>query len=222
MSRVSLFAVVLCTACGDGGGIGGRPGSFGQVEAAPECGALSQACIGQGLDAPIARGSTVDLSVRYKVAGSSGPPTKLASANQAVLTTPSATRLEAIADGMSAVMFVGPQGEVIDLIHVFVQKPSELRINRYDDGGDLLGHVEAASQLLVGDDLNVAIEPFANGQPLLGNFALTYATTNAPIVSVIPDPVAGSYRVVARAAGTATVTFTALGLTATWQLEVLP
>lgn len=222
MLRLAVSSIVITAACGDGGGLGGRPGEFGHVEAAPECGALSQACIGQGLDAPIAKGSSLDIAVRYKVAGSSGPPTQLASANQAVITTPSPTQISAIAEGMSAVMFVGPAGEVIDLIHVFVQKPSELRINRYDEAGDLLGRVQPASQLIVGDEILIAVEPFAGGQPLLGNFALSYASTAAPIVTIVPDPVGGWYRVVARSAGMANVSFTALGLDVSWQLEVLP
>jgi hypothetical protein len=222
MIRLAISSVVVIAACGGDGGLGGRPGEFGRVEAAPECGALSQACVGQGLNAPIAKGSTLDIAVEYKVAGSSGPPTLLASANQAVLTTPTSTQISAIAEGMSAVMFVGPAGEVIDLIHVFVQKSSELRINRYDEAGDLLGRVQSSSQLIVGDEILVAVEPFAEGQPLLGNFDLVYASTAAPVVTIVPDPVGGWYRVIARSAGMATVSFTALGLDVSWQLEVLP
>ncbi len=222
MGRLAISSLVIVAACGGGDGLGGRPGEFGQVEAAPECGALSQACIGQGLNAPIAKGSTLDVAVEYKVAGSSGPPTLLASANQAVITTPGPTQISAIAEGMSAVMFVGPAGEVIDLIHVFVVKPSDLRINRYDEAGDLLGRVQPASQLIVGDEILVAVEPFSDGQPLLGNFDLAYTTTVAPVVTIVPDPVGGWYRVIARSAGTAKVSFAALGLDVSWQIEVLP
>jgi hypothetical protein len=224
--QVRMYRPIIITlimgACGDEGGLGGRPGEFGRVEAAPECGALSQACIGQGLNAPLAKGSMLDVAVEYKVAGSSGPPTLLASANQAVITTPGPTQISAISAGMSAVMFVGPAGEVIDLIHVFVEKPTELRINRYDEAGDLLGRVQPSSQLIVGDEILVAVEPFANGQPLLGNFELSFSTTAAPMVTIVPDPVGGWYRVIARSAGMAKVSFAALGLDVSWQLEVLP
>ena len=217
-----MFAVAALAACGGGdSGVGGRPGDFGQVEAKPECGALSQACIGQGLDAPIARGSTVDLVVAYKVAGSSGPPTTLASANEAVLTTTGATQLRATAEGMCAVLFVGPIGEVIDIVHVWVQAATELRLNRYDESGDLLGRIQPMSQLLVGDEILVAVEPFANGQPLLGNFDLTYTSSAPATVAIVPDPVGGWYRVVARAPGTATIGFGALGLDAGWKVEVI-
>jgi hypothetical protein len=217
------WALIAVAACGGGAeGVGGRPGDFGQVEAMPECGALSQACIGQGLDAPIARGSTVDLVVSYKVAGSSGPPTVLASANEAVVQPTGATTLAAVGEGMSAILFVGLAGEVIDLVHVWVQTPSELRILRYDDAGSLLGRVQPSSQLLAGDEILVAVEPFANGQPLLGNFDLSYVSTNPSTVQIVPDPVGGWYRVVARAPGRARIDFTALGNAATWDLEVLP
>ncbi len=224
MNRWNVASLgVAVTACGGGGeSFGGRPGEFGRVEAEPECGAFSQACIGQGLDAPIAKGSELDLAVAYRVAGSSGPPTKLASANEAVITTPGSTRLAAAGEGMSAILFVGPAGEVIDLIHVFVQAATELRINRYDAAGDLLGRIQPSSQLVVGDELLIATEPFAEGQPLLGNFELTYATTTAAIVTIVPDPVGGWYRAIARAPGSATLSFEGLGLTASWQIEVLP
>jgi hypothetical protein len=219
MTRFAL-CLFFATACG-GDGTGGRPGDFGNVQVTPECGALSQACIGQGLDAPIAKGSTVDLAVAYKVPGSSGPPTTLATANPDVVASNGATQLRAVGEGMSAVMFVGPDEHVIDIMHVWVQQPTELRINRYDDSGDLLGRVQAMSQLLAGDEILVAVEPFANGQPLLGNFDLQYGTTASP-VAIVPDPVGGWYRVVARQAGAATITFHALDLDATWKLEVLP
>lgn len=221
--RWCIALIASLAACGDaGGGLGGRPGDFGQVEATPECGALSQACIGQGLNAPLAKGSKLDLAVEYKVPGSSGPPIVLASANEAVVRTPSATQLEAVEAGMSAILFAGPEGEVIDIIHVFVQAPAELRILRFDASGDLLGQVQPSSQLLVGDEILVAVEPFANGQPLLGSFALSYQTTSGAIVQVVPDPVFGWYRVVARAPGSARVSFAALGLDVSWQIEVLP
>jgi hypothetical protein len=120
------------------------------------------------------------------------------------------------------VLFTEPSGEVIDLIHVFVQKPSELRIDRFDVSGDLLGEVQPSAQLLVGDEILVATEPFANGQPLLGNFELAYTSSDHTVVQIVPDPVFGWYRIVARGAGHSTVTFSALDIVTTLELEVLP
>src|SRR5690349_3022136 len=70
MVRWSMVAVPLAlAACGGGDGTGGRPssGDMGQMQVTPECGALSQACIAQGLDAPLALGSALELTVEYKV-----------------------------------------------------------------------------------------------------------------------------------------------------------
>ena len=221
-----LFALLpLAAACGggdDGFGVGGTPGDFNQVAATPECGVLSQACIGQGLNAPIARGSTVDLRIEYKVPGSSGPPIEVESANEAVLRQTAATSLEAVDEGMSAILFTGPDGAVIDLVHVFVQKPAELRINRYDASGDLLGQIQPSGTLLPGDELLVAVEAYANGQALLGRYPLTYGSNNGAAVQILEDPVFGWYRIVARTAGVAKLSFAALGLDVAWDVEVLP
>jgi hypothetical protein len=222
MIRLSLACLLVACGGDDGSGLGGRPGEFGQVTATPECGALSQACIGQGLDAPIALGSTLNVAVSYKIPGSSAPPITLVAADATVLETPSSTQLAAVGAGTSAVLFTGPGGAVIDLIHVFVQKPSELRLDRFDRDGELLGRVQPSSQLLSGDEILLAVEPYANGQPLLGNFDLHYTSSNTAVVQIVPDPVGGWYRVVARMAGHALVTFSALDLETTWDLEVLP
>lgn len=219
----SIVPVVVLAACGGGDGIGGRPssGDVGQMTVTPECGALSQACIAQGLNAPLALGSELELSVEYRVPGSSGPPTTIASADQDVVQTPDTTTLAAVGPGMSAVMFVGPEGEVMDIIHVWVQAAAELRIQRYTENGNLLGQVQTSSQLLVGDEVFVAVEPYANSQPLLGNFDLHYQV-DTDAVTLLADPVMAYYRVVARNPGRATVTFTGLGIDKTWDLEVLP
>lgn len=219
----SILPVALVAACGGGDGVGGRPssGDVGQMTVTPECGALSQACIAQGLNAPLALGSELELSVEYKIPGTSGPPTTIASANQDVIQAPDDTTLAAVGPGMSAVMFVGPGGEVMDIIHAWVQAAAELRIMRYADNGTLLGQVQASSQLLVGDEVFVAIEPYANSQPLLGNFDLHYEV-DTDAVTLLADPVLAFYRVVARNPGHAIVTFSGLGVDTHWDVEVLP
>lgn len=211
--------------CGDGAasnGVGGRPssGNLGQVNVAPECGALSQACIGQGLNAPVALGSRLSISVEHQIAGSSGPPTTLETANENVL-VPVETALDAVGEGMSGVLFVAPEGKLIDFIHVWVQAADELVIQRYSDGGTLLGAVQPSAQLLVGDELLVAVEPHANGQALLGNFTLE-TTVSGSSITIVPDPVGGWYRVIATGAGASTVAFAALGVETSWSIEVLP
>jgi len=92
-------------------------------------------------------------------------------------------------------------------------------VRRDDDGV----HVTLDDgETVVGDEILVAVEPYANDQPLLGNFELTYTTTNGAAVQIVADPVFGWYRVVARNPGLSTVAFAALGLDVAWQIEVLP
>ena len=52
----------------------------------PECGALNQTCLTQGLDAPLALGAHIELRFEYQIAGSTGPPTTLESVDPNVLT----------------------------------------------------------------------------------------------------------------------------------------
>lgn len=221
------FALVLLGALGCGGseeGLGGRPNSGvigGSGASRPECGALAQGCMGQGLDAPIALGGTLEIQIDYKLAGSSGPPTTLETANPAILKSEGKGRVTAVGEGMSALMFVGPNDAVIDFLHVWVAKADELRIVRYSSSGALLGRVLDNVKLLVGDELMVSVETFGQGQALLGNYVLEYNVTGSN-VAIVPDPVGGWYRIVARTAGPATVTFEALGLKKVWTMEVLP
>jgi len=216
-------AALAIAGCGDSGtGLGGRPGSGSANPGGtkPECGAFGQACIAQGLDAPIALGGQVDVAVGYQVAGSSGPPTTLETVDATVLTA-SDTSLEAVGPGCSAVLFIGPDGDVLDFIHVWVVPAEELRILRYNASGDLLGRVQDEVQLLVDDEILVSVEPYAGAEPLLGTFTLQRDVVGDS-VAVVPDPVGGWYRVVARAPGASTVVFSGLGIEATWQIEVLP
>ncbi len=225
------FALLLASAlgcalgCGSSGeGLGGRPNSGivgGSGAKRPECGALAQGCMGQGLDAPIALGGTLEIQIDYQLAGSSGPPTKLVSATPGILQSEGDGRVTAVGEGMSALLFVGPDEAVIDFLHVWVAKADDLRILRYASNGALLGRVSDDVKLLVGDELLVSVETFGKGQALLGNYVLDYQITGSN-VAIVPDPVGGWYRIVARTAGAATVTFDALGLKKVWTLEVLP
>jgi hypothetical protein len=215
-----LIALLLATcACG---GVGGRAdmSTGGVLASRPQCGALNVACVGQKLDAPIALGSTLELDVRYQIAGSSGPPTVLETADPAVLTI-EGSHLKAVGAGASAVLFIGPDKVVLDFLHLWVEPATELRILRYSSAGTLIGRVQNAVKLLVHDELLVSIEPFAKGQPLIGNFKLE-SNVAGNTVAIVPDSVSGFHRVVARSPGTSQIKLSALGLSIDWTIEVLP
>ena len=228
MMRLPYFVFALlvgAVGCGSSGeGLGGRPNSGvigGSGASRPECGALAQGCMGQGLDAPIALGSTLEIQLDYQIGGSSGPPTTIESATPAILISEGKGRVTAVGEGLSALMFVGPDKSVIDFLHVWVAAADELRILRYSSNGALLGKVADSVKLLVGDELLVSIETYGKGQALLGNYLLEHEVTGSH-VAIVPDSVDGWYRIVARDPGAATVTFKALGLKKVWTMEVLP
>lgn len=219
--RWVLSVFLLVVGCGSSGG--GRPNGGVTVGngGKPQCGALGIACIGQKLDAPIALGSTVDLDLRYQIAGTSGPPTVVESADPTVLRVKGGARLEAVGAGASAILFVGPDKAVLDFIHLWVQPPTELRVVRYTPQGTPLGKVLPSFKLLVKDEILVAVEPYANGQPLLGNFELQRKLQGTS-VAIVPDSISGWYRIVARSPGTTEINFVALGLSAPLTVEVEP
>jgi hypothetical protein len=150
----------------------------------------------------------------------SGPPLDLVTIDSTILKGVAGGRVEAVGAGASAVLFMGPDQNVVDFIHLWVSKAEELRIQRYSSAGVLLGQVLPSVTLLTGDELLVAVEPYAKGQALLGNFELTRETVGDAI-AIVPDSVAGWYRVVARKAGSSTVEFQALGIKKSWQIEVV-
>lgn len=223
------LSTVGCGADAESSGVGGSPGGGylggGSSGTAPECGALGQVCLRQRLNAPLVAGGSAELGVEFRVLGSAGPPLDLESTDEQVLQVQGAATVSASAPGLAGLLFVGPDGAVVDFLHVWVDRAEELRIQRYSDTGTLLGQVQPEVTLLTGDEILVAVEPYTRAQPLLGIYEMERSVEGEgadEVLSIIPDPVGGLYRVVARAPGNATVRFRALELEATWTVEVLP
>ncbi|MEO1270160.1 MAG: hypothetical protein AAFX99_18900 [Myxococcota bacterium] len=229
---VMALASMGLAGCGDSGsdlGIGPpSAGQLGQVTALPECGALNHACLSSGLDVPLATGSKLGLGVNFNVAGSSGPPAGLESTNTAILTVEDGV-LTGMSPGMSGVLVTGPNGEVIDFIHLWVRDAAELRIIRYNETGLALGTVRDEATILVGDEVLVSIEALTDNQALLGLFKVDWTLEvlegddgETDPITVVPDLVFGWYRIVARAPGRVQLTVDALGQSKTLDLEVMP
>ncbi len=220
-------------ACGDAsGGLGIGPptaGSFGNTSAFPECGAFSQACIQGGFNAPLAAGAKVGVGIDFRTGGSSAPEITLRTSVPDILTAESGV-LTAHVPGASALLVEGPDGAVIDFIHLWVAQPTELRLIRYNDAGVALGAVRDEATLLSDDQILIVLDALAGNQALLGLFKATWTVEilepgpepDAPVVSVVEDLVFGWYRLVARQPGRVRVTVEALELTHTLELEVLP
>lgn len=217
---VTCVALAFVGACGDSG-LGGRPpGLPNGNNTAPQCGVMGQACLVQRNDAPLAVGSRTELSITFQTAGQAGLDIGLETTEPSVLLNED-WYVEAVGPGVSGLLITTEDGAVIDYLHVWASVPEEMRIQAWSQSGDLLGRVQPQVTLLVGDEVLISVEPYANAQPLLGNFVLD-RTINGDAVAVIPDAVGGLYRVVARSEGVATITFGALGLQSVWDIEVLP
>lgn len=227
---IAAALAVAAVACGDAGDLGIGPpsaGAYGRGNVAPECGALSQACLTGGLNAPIATGAKLGLGVDTQIAGSGAPPTTLESVNPDIALVEAGV-LTAFQPGMVGLLMNGPNGAVTDFIHVFIADPDDLRLIRFNDAGIPLGAVRDDATLLVGDEIYVVVEAFADSQPLLGLFKTTWTVDvtegdpDQPPLIVVDDLVFGWFRIVARAPGTVTLNAEALGITKTLNIEVLP
>lgn len=215
------WMLCLCTAmlavwgCGET-----APGALGQIDFAPECGSLDQACLEQSLNAPIAAGATVEMGINFKFQGSSGPPMRMEAIDEAAFKL-DGSRVEAVKPGVRPLMVIGPDGLVLDFIHLWVAVPDELRLVSHTDAGLVIGPLGASAQMLPGDELNLTVEPFANSQALLGDFDVEWEVTG-DAVAILQDGVLGAHRIVARQPGQASLTATALGLSIAVDVEVLP
>lgn len=220
--------VAALTGCGDSGdlGIGPPPsgGSLGRTSVTPECGALNQACLVGGLDAPLARGGSLGLGVDYRIAGNSGPPTTLAGTNEAVIEVSDAV-ITGRSEGLSGVLILDPNGHVVDFIHVWVADATELRIIRHNDDGLPVGAVRSSGTVLAGDEILLSLEAFNGTQGLLGLFETVWqieVLEGEEPVAIVEDIVFGWFRLIARAPGKVRLTADALGQEKTIELEVLP
>ena len=219
-SVLIIISLAMLPACG-GDDMGGSPNSrYGYDNNNPECGAMGQICLSQPINSPLALGSHTELLFDFRMAGTSGVSIDLEQTNPLVLNI-DGMAVEAVGTGMSGLLFVGSDDTVIDYIHLWVTEAEELRIISWSNSGDLLGYVRSSIVLLVGDELLISVEPFENAQPLLGNFEMNRVIEGESI-AIVPDPVGGWYRVVARSEGQSTVRFNALQLETVLEIEVIP
>lgn len=227
MLRLSfLVAGLALMGCGDVSDIGPPPagGALGQANLRPECGALSQACLDQGLDAPIAVGARIGLGIDYDLAGNAGPSLALSAVDASVLAIDGAV-VAGMQEGSTSLLITGPEGTVIDFIHLWVAEPTQLHVVRHNDQGAAVGTVAAEGTLLVGDEVLLSVEAFDETQALIGQFDTAFTIDvldGVEPVIIVEDIVFGWYRLVAREPGRARIMATALNQTREIEVEVLP
>jgi hypothetical protein len=200
-----LLAAALLAACG-----GGALGQTVTKEAsAPK---------DPWLNAPLAIGARIRPELHATTVGGGAPSLVLESVRSDVVAVENG-ELVGRAKGMSAVIFATADGHVFDFLHVWVEKPNRLALDRLTSEGERLGELDDALELVVGDSVILVPRPYQGAQPLAGRAETTW--TIEPAVAVaLRDGTATRRRVLALRAGEGELTVQAFGLTAKTKLVV--
>jgi hypothetical protein len=204
-----LFPIFILGACGTG------DTALGQVDVIRSCDPRDVACVEAPFDEPLAVGASLPLDFDAHVLGAGG--VHLESIDPAIVSAEGRT-LTAKSAGLVAILVADDRGMVLDFVHVRAEEPTGLSISKIDDRGhDVLG---AKVQLLAGDDLSLVVEPRFEDQRLLG-YAGVELDVEGSSVLLLDEGQPSERRLVARAAGTATITATGFGLSSNVVVEVL-
>jgi len=195
----------------------GREGVLGQVELEPECAPLDLACQGDGIDRPLAVGAILPLELASTVPSSSALWLDLEAVDPTVLEV-SGNELQGLSSGRTALLATSEE-QVIDLTHVWVAEPTRIALRRQDRaaGATISGPVE----LLVGDEMHLDAVAYADGERLAGRLSGEWSSSS-PALQVLETGSPESRRVVARAAGSVTLTMSWKEHQARVAVEVLP
>jgi len=210
---VACAALVLSlTACSE-------DGALGQVAFSADCAPHDLSCSALGLDAPLAVGGSVHLMIDTQTAGSGAPTLELSSIRDDVLAV-DGRELRGRSPGVAAVL-VSTGALVLDFIHVWVEEPTSIAIHRHDQDGLEIGELSGLVELLVGDELIVSAQTYADTQRLIGAGDPRWSVSS-DVVTILRQGDSPRRRLVARAPGSATVSVNELGFSSSLEIEVLP
>jgi len=194
-------------------------GALGQAKLTPDCAADDLVCVFAGVDDPLAAGSTLDLNLDLEVLGSAASSIELRAVDPTVLEVEGRS-VTAMAEGVSAVL-IRSDDTVLDFVHLWVADADRLGLRQIGAAQAEGGELGSRFQLLVGDELFVAVEAYAGAQRLLGSAETTWVT-DTPFVTLLDEGRPSYRRIVARAPGNATLSVSAMGFERTLTVEVLP
>lgn len=189
-------------------------GELGQASLLPSC----ATCTYGG--APLAVGASQPLDPKGTFGGTRGVTITLRAVDPQVATADALT-LRAVAPGVTAVVALTPQNRVLDFFNLTTVTADQLGLSLLDSDGEVRGEVGESVTWLIGDDRTLRVVPRAGTQQLAGQLDATFAAASAA-VTIVPGIVAGEWRVIARQAGTVPITISALGITRTLTVEILP
>jgi hypothetical protein len=198
---VVLLGLALGTGCG--------AGAFRQAVTSDRCKVGDDGCV-RALDAPIAVGAEATPDVHARIDGSGTPSLHLETAAPSILDVREG-RVVGRAEGMSALLFVADGGTVIDLLHVWVKKPTALELDATLPGRAPSGRIDGRIDVFVGEELRVSARPVADGQRLAGE-AETAWKIEPPLLTLLREGADDGRRLVAEAPGQAVLSVTSLGL----------
>ncbi len=196
-------------------------GAIGNASFDEGCAGSTLPCDTAGaVDAPVAVGASFPLQVSVMIMGSGQPPIQLSSTDAGVLTVSQQT-VTGVGPGLATVLATS-EGEVIDFVSLWVQTPTGIAISRLDGAGNDAGEIAGPIGLLVGNTLGVSVSLVSTSQALSGTAETRWSVDDPSVASVLDEGIPGRASVVARAAGTTTVTASLLGFQKSFALEVTP
>ncbi len=209
-----LFPLALGVGCGADGGELGQGGVTGG------CDSFASNCSLTGIDHPIAVGASLPVTVESALFAAAGPELTLSSGRPAVLSVAGQT-LTANAEGL-APLFIGiaDKDAVLDFIHVRAARADNLKFTIALADGTDLQELSTSIELVPNEYIWAEVSPFKGIAPLVGRLPLVWSSSS-PAVTVLKTGSSSRVRVIARSPGSAVITASALGLTATFSLEVL-
>jgi hypothetical protein len=200
--------------------LGCGAGALGQSRTGDNCSPTDQDCVMAGLGAPLAVGATTRPAVRTQLRGSGAPSLSLWSAAPDVIAVEDG-RITGKRDGVSALVMSMDDGSAIDFVHVWVRAADRIELHRIATDGADLGEIDDTIELVAGESLRIAPEPYADAQRLLGAGPSEWRVEPA-LCDVLRDGAPARRRLVARSPGQATLTVSSLGVSAKLTLVVHP
>jgi hypothetical protein len=185
-----------------------------------ECNPGDSTCRRAAPAAPIAVGARLRPDVRIDVRGSVMPVIAMSSSREDVVAIEDGT-LVAKKPGMAAVLIASADGTVIDFQHLWVAEATGIVVERPSPVGNGSEEVIGPVQLVAGEQLLLTSTMIAGAQRLAGENELEW-TVESDAVTLLRDGSTGRRRLVARAPGVATVTVGALGVSTSFDVEVVP
>ncbi len=202
--------------------LGCSDGQLGQAQLDTPCASTDADCTGEEARAPIAQGARFDLVVAPKLSGALAVPLHLRPVDPDVVGLDDGV-LVAGKPGLTAVLLLTDTDEVVDVMHVTVQKPEQLTLHRSLQQGVVVDDrpLPPSIEVFPNEELTLRLNVWSGAQQLGGDTDDAWTTSNSAF-QIIHQGFARERRVRAPAEGSADVVVTLpTGLSTTVHFEVV-